>query len=172
VRPSILVVSAAALLLASLPAAAQEAEPPAAAAPREALPPEYPPPSARTTLAITGSAVFLGWYGLAVGASFLESDAPGAKDLRIPVVGPWMAVAQAGCAEGNPDCSTAWVVVRAILQAMDGVGQAGGLAVIGESLFLPTRAASPARSGKNQLTLRPVPFVVGDSVGLGFHGKF
>jgi hypothetical protein len=81
-----------------------------------------------------------------------------------------MAVAQAGCADGNPDCSTAWVVVRAILHVMDGVGQAGGLAVIGESLFLPTRAAAPR--ARIEPSIRPVPFVAGDSIGLGLHGNF
>jgi hypothetical protein len=166
----LLALSAAALpLLVSAGAAAQEAEP--AAAPRETLAPEYPPPSARTTLAITGSAVLVGWYGLALGASYLEPDAPGASDLRIPIVGPWMAVGQAGCSKGNPDCSTAWVVIRAILQAMDGVGQAGGLAVIGESLFLPTQ--EPSRTRTSVLSsVRPVPYVSDDTLGIGFHGSF
>ena len=168
------------LSLVSLPAAAQQAEP--EAAPREQLPLEYPPPSAKATLAVTGAAVFAGWYGLALGASFLEEDAPGSADLRIPVVGPWMAVAQAGCAKGNPDCSTAWVVVRAILQAMDGVGQAGGLAVLGEALFLPTRdhvrpqagsESGTARSASVAPSIRPVPFVgSGDTIGLGLNGTF
>lgn len=174
---SFLALSAAALpLLVSFGAAAQEPETaPAprepAAVPREVLEPEYPPPSARTSLALTGSAVFVGWYGVALGWSYLEPDAPGATDLRIPVVGPWMAVGQAGCSKGNPDCSTAWVVVRAILQAMDGVGQAGGLAVIGESLFLPTREPVRARTSVAP-SLRPVPFVAGDALGFGFHGSF
>jgi hypothetical protein len=167
-----MLVPAAALLplLVSFGAAAEE---PAAATPvtREPLPKEYPPPSAQTTLAVTGSAVLVGWYGLALGASFLEPDAPGARDLRIPVVGPWMAVAQAGCGAGNAGCSTTWVVVRAILQAMDGVGQAGGLAVIGESLFLPTRAPS-TRSASVLPSVRPIPFVAGDALGVGFHGSF
>lgn len=169
VRRFLQAILAGALSLTSLPVGAQEA--PAARTSGEALPLEYPPPSAKTTLALTGGAVFVGWYGLALGASFLEPDAPGASDLRIPVVGPWMAVAQAGCAKGNPDCSTAWVVVRAILQAMDGVGQAGGLAVIGEALFLPTRSEKP-RVHTRAPRLVPVPFVAGDSIGLGLTGAF
>jgi hypothetical protein len=198
VRASPLVFLASFSALVSLPAAAQQVAPPAAeraepaAAPprvdpavseREQLPLEYPPPSARTNLALAGTGIFVGWYGLALGASVLEPDAPGSTDLRIPVAGPWMAVAQAGCAKGNPDCSTAWVVVRAILQAMDGVGQAGGLLVLGEALFLPTRdhvrpqASDEQRAVRNRASLAPriraVPFVGdGDSVGLGLHGTF
>jgi len=169
----------AASLLGSAPAFAQEAAPapPSAvearepAATREALPLEYPPPGARTTLAVTGSAVFLGWYGLAWGQSLLEPEAPGSEDLRIPVVGPWMAVSQAGCADGNPDCSQVWVVVRAIIQAMNGVGQVGGLAVLGESLFLPTREPS-RRAAIPRPSIEPIPFVAGDTVGLGVRGNF
>ena len=172
---------AAATLFGSAAALAQEAAAPAAApsavearesaATREALPLEYPPPGAGTTLAVTGSAVFLGWYGVAWGHSLLEDDAPGAKDLRLPVVGPWMALSQAGCSAGNPDCSQVWVVVRAILNVVEGVGQAGGLAVLGESLFLPTREPSP-RARVQRPSLEPVPFVAGDSLGLGLRGNF
>ena len=174
--------SAVALLLGSTAAFAQEAASTAPAAPsavearepaatREALPLEYPPPGARTTLAVTGSAVFLGWYGVAWGHSLLEDDAPGAKDLRLPVVGPWMAVSQAGCSDGNSDCSKVWVVFRAILNVVEGVGQAGGLAVLGESLFLPTR--EPSRRAASTLpSVQPVPFVAGDSLGLGVRGNF
>jgi hypothetical protein len=173
VRLSPLVFLAFLTSLVSLPAAAQQVDAATpAAVEREALPLEYPAPYVRTNLALTGSAIFVGWYGLAVGASFLEPDAPGSTDLRIPVVGPWMAVAQAGCAKGNPDCSTAWVVIRAILQGMDGVGQAGGLLVLGEALFLPTR--EPARNRASVTpSIRPVPFVGdGDGVGLGLVGTF
>lgn len=173
---------AVATLFGSAAALAQEAASPAPPAPsavesrepaatREALPLEYPPPGARTTLAITGSAVFLGWYGAAWGHSLLEEDAPGAKDLRLPVVGPWMAVSQAGCSDGNPDCSKVWVVVRAILHVVEGVGQAGGLAVLGESLFLPTREPSH-RAASTLPRVEPVPFVAGDSLGLGLRGNF
>lgn len=171
---------AVAMLLASAAAVAQEPASTAApsavearepAATREALPLEYPPPGARTTLAVTGSAVFLGWYGAAWGHSLLEDDAPGAKDLRLPVVGPWMALSQAGCSDGNPDCSKVWVVVRAILHVVEGVGQAGGLAVLGESLFLPTREPSH-RAASTLPSVEPVPFVAGDSLGLGLRGNF
>jgi hypothetical protein len=178
----LLIPIAAAVSFSSLPVAAQEVE--SAPNVREPLPLEYPPPAARTALAVTGAAVFVGWYGLAVGASFLDPDAPHATDLRIPVVGPWMAVANAGCNRGDPDCSTAWVVVRAILHAMDGIGQVGGLAVLGEALFLPTRdhvragvvrprAGNARATSSTAPTFRAVPLVgAGDSVGLGLHGTF
>ena len=104
----------------------------------------YPPPSTRYKLALVGVAVSAAWYGAAYGFSALWPDAPGAEDLRIPVAGPWMALGETGCADDDPDCSTFIVVLRAILTTIDGVGQAGGLAVAAESLFLPTATQSPA----------------------------
>jgi len=62
-------------------------------------------------------------------------------------------------------------------------GQAGGLLVVGEALFLPTRdharpqASDEQPAVRNRASLAPsiraVPFVGdGDSVGLGLHGTF
>lgn len=143
-----------------------------AAVPRDVLPPEYPPPSARTSLALAGAGVFAAWYAGSVGASLLWSDAPGASDLRIPVVGPWLSLQHTGCADSEPDCSTAMVVIRALLTVMDGVGQLGGLGAIGEAIFLPTASARPGSEAKRG-SVRAAPFVAGsDGVGLGVLGAF
>jgi hypothetical protein len=162
--------------LLARPAGAQEvASAPASEPERKALPPEYPPPSTQGTLALTGAAVLVGWYGLAAGSTFIWSDYPGATDLRIPVAGPWMAIGQAGCPEDNPGCSKAWVVVRAILMGIDGVGQAGGTLVLGEALVLPTSSTPVERAvpASEALSVRPVPFVSGDgALGLGLVGRF
>lgn len=163
------------LWLLARPAGAQERPPGPTSEPgRAALPPEYPPPSAQGSLALTGAAVLAAWYGLAAGSTFLWSDYPGATDLRIPLAGPWMAIGQAGCAEDQPDCSKVWVVVRAILMGIDGVGQAGGTLVLGESLFLPTSPASVEKPGptSDMVGVRPVPWVSGDRLGLGLVGTF
>src|SRR5688500_20381247 len=62
----------------------------------------YPPPSTRYKLALVGVGVSAVWYGTAYGFSALWPDAPGAEDLRIPVAGPWMALGETGCADGDP----------------------------------------------------------------------
>jgi hypothetical protein len=128
-------------------------------------------------LLAAGAATTLVWYGGGVGASYLWPDAPGARDLRVPLVGPWLALADSGCADNDPDCSTFKQVARAILTAMDGVGQAGGLAVVAEALFLPTaaRRSAPRRTSSRarSLRIRPMPVMTDEGgVGLGFSGHF
>lgn len=161
-------------------AAAQEAvapsgEPPLLPAPEA----ERPSPGAAGRLALTGGIVTGVWYGGALGASLLFPDAPGADDLRIPVAGPFLALADTGCSDSEPDCDTVLVVVRAILTTIDGIGQAGGLGMVLESLFLPTaesstRASSPSSdSATSETEITPVPIVAGkDGIGLGVVGRF
>lgn len=175
-RRLVLGLLAALLLLAvARPAAADEPVRPARRDPGV-----YPPPSAQWGLFFGGLGATAGWYGAAVGFSYLFPDAPGADDLRIPVAGPWMALADTGCAEDDPDCSTFIVVLRAILTTMDAVGQTGGVAVMAEALFLPTQDQSaPRRRERPRLrretgvVVRPAPMVAGsDGVGLGVVGSF
>jgi len=112
-------------------------------------------------------------YGLMVGTSYLFSDMRGAKDLRIPIAGPWMALAQTGCPNSDPDCSAVPLVFGAILQVVSGVTQAGGLAIIGEGLFLNTSSSRPAPRKATGPSLRAVPMDFGrGSAGLGFVGTF
>jgi hypothetical protein len=159
--------------LLALPALAQEApEPPSRAAP--AREPDLPSPAAKVNLALTGVAITGAWYAGALGASFAWQNGPWAPSMRIPVVGPWLAMPHFGCGDGELNCGTALVVVRGILAGMDGIGQAGGLFIALESLFLPTRAPQRARAPRStkHAWVRPVPFVAGrDGVGLGIVGE-
>src|SRR5882724_381482 len=71
--------------------------------------PEYPPPSTRWKVVATGLGTTAAFYGAAVGTSIIFPDAPGANDLRIPLVGPWIAIGHNGCSASEPDCSQAIV---------------------------------------------------------------
>ncbi len=172
-----LLVSAAIALTAVLAPSAARADEPVRPAPHDVG--VYPQESTRLPLLLVGFGATAVWYGGAAGFSYLWPGAPGANDLRIPVAGPWMALKDTGCADNDPGCSTLIVVLRAILTTMDGVGQAGGIAVMGEALFLPTYAdgAAPAPRARlrrsSALEIQPVP-IVGDhgSVGLGVVGRF
>ncbi len=171
--------------LAAEPAPPAPATQPAAGTPERspvaALPPvendapvELPDSSARANHIIAGAATTLVWYGVAVGHSYVWSDNPGAEELRLPVVGPWLSLGKTGCPKDEPDCSTALVVVQAVLTALSGVGQVGGLAIIGEGLFVPTRSESKTQSSKpTELRASVQPFTPGrDGVGLGLVGTF
>jgi hypothetical protein len=165
---------ALAVLALARPASAQEdepGEPPARALP--AKKPDLPSPAARWNLVLTGVGVSAGFYAGALGASLIWHNGPWAPDMRIPIVGPWMAMPDLKCG-GEPNCGTALVVVRGILAGVDAVGQAGGLALALEGLFMPVRSAQRARvsPSRTHAWVRPVPFVAGrDGVGLGLVGQ-
>ncbi len=134
---------------------------------------QYPPPSARTNLLIAGAATTAAWYGLALGSSYIWPDTVGANDLRIPVAGPWIALGHSGC--GNvSDCSKVIVVIRAIATALDAIGQASGVAIAAEGLFLPTQEPKRAHAAlaPNRIELHPTFDAGKNTVGFGVLGVF
>jgi len=153
-------------------ASADEPQPPPER-PRAPLPEQ----SARGRLALVGAGTAVAWYGGAVGMSYLWSDAPEASKLRIPVAGPWITLAHTGCPQGQ-SCSTFLLVLQATLNVLDGVGQAGGLGIVAESLFLPTSTgtepsvprASSARA--NTARLHALPYADERGMGLQLLGSF
>lgn len=122
-----------ALALSASPAAADEPE-------REVRhdPTAYPAPSTRLPLFAIGAATSLVWYGAALGGAYLYPTANGADELKIPIAGPWMSLAETGCPSTTPDCSTFWMVVGGILKGFSGIGQAGGVLLMVEGLLMPT----------------------------------
>lgn len=158
---------------AALPDAATADVAPADPAKPPAFVAESPAPSARGTLALAGAGVFAVWYGAAVGESFLWPDAPEAKKLRLPVVGPWLTLAHAGCASGEANCSDFLAVARAVLAGITGVAQVGGLAALAEAAFLPTASGERALPPKRAVHVQSVTLTAGDSgIGLGLSGAF
>jgi hypothetical protein len=107
-------------------------------------PTELPPDAARSRVLWVGVALTAGWYGASVGTSYLWADAPNARDLRLPVVGPWLALGDVGCGSRESSCTNATVVARTALAIMSGVGQIGGILALTEGLFMPTGSAQKA----------------------------
>lgn len=166
---------AACLVALAAPALADEPTPPSYYDPTA-----YPPPWTRWALIGAGLGSTAVWYGGALGFSYLFPDAPGANDLRTPIIGPFLALRETGCASDEPDCSIFIPVLRAILTTMDGIGQVGGLAVALEGVFLPTiePAAEPTRPRRLRLertesSLHVAPIVTHNGgLGLGLSGTF
>ena len=152
-RPSLVVSVSFALVAAS--SLAQAEEPASTSAPAMSEAPKrpekresdaYPPPQVRWYTLAGGLGFTAAWWGLGAGTSYAFPDQSGITALRAPVIGPWRALATEGCDPIN-GCdfsfyfSTVWF-------ALNGVAQAGGLAVALEALFLPTSAGgahAPAR---------------------------
>jgi hypothetical protein len=82
-----------------------------------------------------------------------------------------MSFAHSGCGR-VASCSEVIVVIRAIATALDGIGQATGLAIAGEGLFLPTQEPKrvPAESARFQL--HPSFDAGKNTVGFGVLGVF
>jgi hypothetical protein len=91
---------------------------------------------------LVGLGLTVGWYGVGVGTSYLWPDAKNSRDLRLPIVGPWMALGDVGCGANESNCRDAIVVVRTTLAVLSGIGQAGGLLAFVEGLFLDTGTAA------------------------------
>lgn len=147
------------------------------APPGQYRPDSYPEPSARRTTLIAGATLAVGSYGVGVGSSFLWPDAPKAQELRWPVVGPWLALAETGCAPAESRCDTITLVVRSVLAGLSGVGQIGGLGVFIEGLFLPTQRRQPqvgsARRDEGFFDrLYATPIATEDATGLSIGGQF
>jgi hypothetical protein len=101
-------------------------------------PTELPPDGTRARVLLTGAALTAGWYGVGVGTSYLWPNAENARDLRIPVAGPWMALGDVGCGSKERNCRDAIVVLRTMIAVLSGVGQAGGLLALAEGMFMNT----------------------------------
>jgi hypothetical protein len=110
-----------------------------------------PEQGTQTKMMIAGGAIALGWYGVGFGTSYLWQDSPGAHDLRVPVVGPFQALAKTRCADAESGCNTLTLVLRTILTSLSAVGQVGGVAIMGEALFFP-KPSSTGSSGSTELT--------------------
>lgn len=155
--------------LATAAAGAQEAQ--GAPEPEIDQPMRYPPSSVRVKLIAGGLAV----TGLAYGAGFAAAstwpEVPGSTELKIPIVGPWMALAKNDCAPDDPDCG-AILYVRAALTIVDGLLQLGGLGIAGEGIFMTTEATPPPRAARRGVTVRPTPIVTARGAGLGVIGSF
>lgn len=144
--------------------------------PADTNPATRPPSPAQPLLIIVGAAVTAGWYGAAVGVSYLWSENEWTPPLRIPVAGPYMAYGKLGC-NGARGCDTFIVVGRAIFTTLTAVGQTGGVLAMLEGLFLPTGGpigeAQRATVPQAASTFRVTPLVSGsNAAGLSIGGDF
>ena len=140
---------------------------------------QLPPPESRWKTVGLGLGFSALWYAGAWGIrEGFWSESPGARDLRYPLIGPWMDLSKTGCPSNDTNCGTFGLVVRTAFVIIDGVGQVGGLAVALDGLFTPTASRSDAVSAASRnssaprMSLTPVPWSTTGGGGLSFIGQF
>lgn len=137
----------------------------------------YPPSSVRVGLIAGGLSLTAGTYLAAFLSGTVWDDVPGADALKVPVVGPWVALAQSGCGPGQDSCA-AELVLRTILTVLDGLAQVGGVGIAAEGIFMTTEAEGPdavaegSSDGRSGLQISAVPFIAPEAAGIGLYGRF
>lgn len=120
----------------------------------------------------TGTGIFVLSYGPSVVAAAV-SDRAEDKRLFIPVVGPWMDLANRDCSPANPcganeDVARAMIITSGVVQGA-GVLMALGSLVVPESTRVSERTAK-APGAKPEVKVAPMSF--GAGAGLGAVGRF
>jgi hypothetical protein len=144
----------------------------------DAIVPRYPPPLARLGPLGFGLAISGGAWGAAFACAYNWPLVPGSAQLKIPVVGPWIALGKSGCASDDPLCSAGTIGVRGALYAIDGIAQVAGLALIVEGIVMKTEAPADAKKDAilgvrwKGLEVSALPVVSPSLTGLGLTGSF
>ncbi len=138
---------------------------------------ELPPPESRWKTIGLGLGFTGVWYAGAWGLrEWAWRYSPGARNLRAPIVGPWIDLYKTGCPSNDTNCGKFGLVLRTVAVVVDGLGQVGGLAVALDGLFTPTASRSAATASRNsvapRISLLPVPWSTTGGGGLSLVGQF
>lgn len=143
--------------------------------------PYYPPgsdTSERTierrpnrTLLSTGVGIFVVSYGASAVAGAI-SDRESDKNLFIPVVGPWMDLADRNCGGADP-CGNREDINKAMIITSGVVQGAGVLMALGSLIIPETTSVTEKRTtAKNKPSVAVSPVSFGAGAGLGAIGRF
>lgn len=137
----------------------------------------YPPPMVRLKLIGFGLLISGAAWGAAFGSGRNWPTVPGAAQLQIPVVGPWIALGKSGCASDDPGCSGATIGVRGMMYVLDGIAQLAGLALITEAIVMKTESPQKRSSllpgfRVGGVEVSAVPVTSPTMKGIGFVGTF
>lgn len=110
----------------------------------------------------TGGALFLGSYtttAVLTGVAANDEKATVDRNLYIPVIGPWMHLADDGKTASDGTADT-------LLVAGSGILQGAGVAMIIASFFIPERVAvATIQAGNVKVNVTPISFARGSGVG-------
>lgn len=145
----------------------------------------YPPRGVRWGLILGGSTLTLGAYVASLSAGFGWPEVAGSDMLKIPIAGPWIALAKNECSadvlEDDGSCG-ATIYVRGVLEVLSGLVQVAGLPLIGEGIFMTTEApgkvdpnADPGAAPKEASLIHSLsiaPIITPTAGGIGIYGTF
>lgn len=158
-----IVVLVAGLLVASTPVSAQPAAlvsaPQASAPVQQRVLPNRP-------LLLAGAAMVVVPYFVGVAVE-LDSGLAADERLKVPVVGPWMDLAQRPCREDGEVCSRGDELAKMGL-IVSGILQAAGVVFVIESFFVPERISTQP----NTASVRFAPMTSTTGGGIGAAGSF
>ncbi|MFT3774856.1 MAG: hypothetical protein QM820_56630 [Minicystis sp.] len=138
----------------------------------------YPPPLVRLKLIAFGLLITGGAWGASFGSATNWPTVPGSAQLKIPIVGPWIALGKSGCASDDPQCSGGTIAVRGALYVLDGIAQLAGLGLIAEAIVMKTESAPEKKTSLlptfryRGVEVSAVPVTSPTMRGLGFVGTF
>lgn len=160
-RIPILVATVASLALASGTASAQE--------PERDRPQQSSGFQPHRPLLITGGSLLLAGYATSVGVGAVSDFKPDDR-LFIPVVGPWLNLAERPCPVGDSGCGNEEDLAKATMVSL-GLIQGAGLGLTLASLFVKERPAESRVKVPDHVehaSFRLVPY----GAGLGAVGRF
>lgn len=123
------------------------------------------------TLLSTGVGIFVVSYGASAVAGAI-SDRESDKNLFIPVVGPWMDLADRNCSTAEP-CGNREDINKAMLITSGVVQGAGVLMALGSLIIPETTSVTERRTtAKNKPSVAVSPVSFGAGGGIGAIGRF
>jgi hypothetical protein len=135
----------------------------------------YPPPLTRVKVIAVGLALAGSAWGVSFACATNWNLVPGARELKIPVVGPWIALGKSGCASDDPECADALIGVRGALYVVDGLVQLAGTALIVQGIIMktePLKKASFLGLRVGGVEMQALPVATPAMRGLGLVGTF
>ena len=138
----------------------------------------YPPSIVRLKLIGVGLLITGGAWGASFGVATNWPTVPGSNQLKIPIVGPWIALGKSGCASDDPGCGAGTIGVRGALYVLDGLAQLAGLALITEAIVMKTEPAAEKKATAlptlrfRGVEVSAVPVTSPTMKGIGLVGTF
>jgi hypothetical protein len=125
----------------------------------------------RSNVIVTGALTFGISYGIAAFAA-AESDRDSDKRMYVPLLGPWLALADRGdCPVDQQSCDSE--TTDKVLMVIDGVFQAAGVVTAVYGVLSPrTVTVHHSNSAKREVHMVPLSMGHGSSAGFGLAGTF